>query len=395
MPKPRKAYREWEPKDLGKLLEDPVAEEGNSLDFKKQCNLFHANAEAREKARKNILKDICAMANGAGGAVFIGVDESRRTDAPPVANELCGMPSSEVQKLRETILDLADDHLDARPAPLEILAVALPDSPDKSVLIVHVPQNTHSLSMITFHGLYQFWVRRGWNNRRMTTMEIEHAFDRIAKARASAEEELDRTVKGLLPGNTVPFAWFVAVPLDRSRNHVPVKREPIAEMLVESPYNAEIVTAGPYVTPAELGQGSLVPCLEGLQLRRPDGRLFFRITREGAVVLRWRPHEEWDDGDISPRSVYAVWATGWAVVRELQDKFGVGESVLAQAGLANCQRKKLSDRGLPQDGILPLAKIFLDETHDRKRVLTEWAIHLANAAGKPDPELWPGWVGAV
>jgi hypothetical protein len=44
--------------------------------------------------------------------------------------------------------------------------------------------------MVTLDDMYQFWVRRGTDNRLMTTDEIEFKFAEFAKVSESASSEL-------------------------------------------------------------------------------------------------------------------------------------------------------------------------------------------------------------
>src|SRR5947208_2532398 len=57
------------------------AGETATVDFKAACNAFNRNAGDRDKAKAELVKDICAMANNGGQTSFliIGVANDRKT----------------------------------------------------------------------------------------------------------------------------------------------------------------------------------------------------------------------------------------------------------------------------------------------------------------------------
>ena len=122
MPLPRKKFSEWDKDDLEALIREPAAEESARLDFKADCKILSEDSEdkdEREKARRDILVDISAMANGVGGALIIGVRQTGKPDQPPFAEKIEGIENSNVEDLKKAIDDLVNTHLDVRPAPLE------------------------------------------------------------------------------------------------------------------------------------------------------------------------------------------------------------------------------------------------------------------------------------
>ncbi len=239
MPLPLKPYREWGTTDLQQLVEDPPAEENARLDFKKECNLLHQEKNAQKKARRDILVDVAAMANGVGGALLLGVEERRKPGAPPVAAKLVGVPQKQVEPLKKAISSLVDTHLHIRPGALRYEIVPAPTKRNYVVLIVEVPQNTHSLSMVTHNDLCQFWVRRGTDNRLMTIDEIQYQFEMASKVRSYANEELvlikqTQLLERLDDKKDDKVPWYAAVPIGRSRDHVPDDTELIRDLIKQS-----------------------------------------------------------------------------------------------------------------------------------------------------------------
>ena len=178
MPWPDKPFSDWDDRDLNKLLADPSAVEDSGRDFKAECKLLSEYKDAKEKARIDILKDISALANAKGGALLIGVRQSGKKGQAPTAAKIEGIGENPEQ-LKQTINSLVSKHLDVRPAPLRYHTIER--SSGNPVLIVEVAANTYSLSMVTYPGTNQFWVRRGWDNHLMTTSEIQYEFSQFSK----------------------------------------------------------------------------------------------------------------------------------------------------------------------------------------------------------------------
>jgi len=186
---PRKPYRDWTADDLAELLVDPKAEETARVDFKVDCELLSDIQPVKNKARRDLLKDVAAMANGVGGALLIGVEEKRDPNTPPVADSIPGLSQDKAERLKQAIKGLVDTHLNVRPASLILTPVEVPKASAKRVLIVEIPQNTYSLSMVTYDELNQFWVRRHTDNRLMTTDEVQYEFEKMTKVRDLAKDE--------------------------------------------------------------------------------------------------------------------------------------------------------------------------------------------------------------
>jgi predicted HTH transcriptional regulator len=180
-----KPYREWTKSEVDALVSDPPAVESSRLDFKVECGILSSDQAEKEKARRDILKDIAAMANGQGGALIIGIRQTGDPNRLPSAAKIVGI--TDVERLKKTIDELAHTHLDVRPGPLTHHVI--PYEADRSILIVEIPCNTFSLSMVTYGDSYQFWVRRGTDNRPMTTSEIDDRFALFGRIRS---EEIGR-----------------------------------------------------------------------------------------------------------------------------------------------------------------------------------------------------------
>ena len=399
MPLPSKPYQEWTHADLKALTdkEDP-AKETARVDFKAECKLLSKDKEERHKARRDILVDISAMANGVGGALLLGVRQSGKPGDPPKAARIEGIEGDKIERLKQAIEGLVATHLQVRPASLRYHPV--PTDNKRQVLIVEVEENSYSLSMVTYDGLNQFWVRRGTDNRLMTTDEIQYAFDRMTKVRHSAEEELER-IRSELHGNKDlwPLSWFIAVPIARSQDHIPVNTEAIAGLLWArresrpyfDPRSFPVYCPEHYIIPP----GSLRPSLHGMALDEKDagGMARLQIRRDGTVVfgVGGRMYDTDSQDRFMVDCAYGSWYSGLCLLKDTQEVFPVSRVAIVQAGVSGAAGRAVH---VPNqffahprpstvgDHYLPMTPIMLPDNWEPQTIFDPWALQFANAVGQ-------------
>lgn len=404
MPLPRKPYRDWNTGDLSQLIQEPKAEESARLDFKKDCNLLHKEKRAKDKARMDILKDVSAMANGIGGALLIGVEEKGGPDTPPIAEKIPGIPKSKVEHLKSAIASLVDTHLQVRPGPLRFIRIPVDDKGKRVVLVVEIPQNTYSLSMATYDDLGQFWVRRDTNNRLMATYEIQYDFERMAKIRESAKDELQNICISFLRTSSAqkaPLAWFAAVPIQRFRDHVPVDLERLQKVIFRSSYHRRFPHRRRPGAASPFGSyESLRPSLHGVAIREPTntGRIF-EIRRDGTIIFGAvdKPYRADERNRIRLECIYEAWCSGLYLLKDVQDEFGVSRVAVVQAGLCCPGNTALiiprwNDEPAIKNTEVPLDEVLLDENWSPETVFLEWATQFSNYLDKTQPIICPPWV---
>lgn len=291
MPFPRKPYAQWTQEDVQSLIADPPAIETSQVDFKADCKLLSASPDEKAKARRDILVDIAALANGAGGALLIGVRQTGKRGAPPAAERIDGIENAE--SLKKAIDELINTHLDVRPAQARYHCIPCTDG--KCVLIVEVSANTYSLSGITYrecNALGQFWVRRGTDNRLMATDEIQYRFSEFAKLQNVVEYELEGLCSRLERMANAPFVWVVGIPMNRARDHIPVQVKRVREVLSDSSYFALYPDQRDKSTRTPLHATSgLTPSLRGLDNRPEYGsQTVLTLARNGAFAYGRRIH---------------------------------------------------------------------------------------------------------
>ncbi len=410
MSPPSKPYRVWKTEDLSQLIQEPKAKENARLDFKKDCNLLRKEKCAKEKAKMDILKDVSAMANGVGGALLIGVEEKRGPDTPPVAEEIPGIPTEEVERLKTAIKSAVDTHLDIRPAPLHFKEIPTPEDNKRSVLIVEVPQNIHSLSMVTYDQANQFWVRRGTDNKPMRTDEVQYAFERLMKIRDSALEELKeirRTIFAPHTGNSI--IWFAGIPIQRIRDHVPVDVERMKNILRRSSYfdaypTRQIGNTYP-LRPSHrhpmILYARLQPSLHGISIRKSaKTEAELEIRRDGTVLFATVARDAERKRDSVPlEEVYETWCGGLYLLKDIQDHFSVSRLAVVHAGLAGCSNLPLTLREYNGGGWritgndVEMDKPFtIDENWEPETVFARWAETLSNSVGEERTIVCDPWV---
>lgn len=400
MPLSIKPFHTWDEDDISALIEEPEATESVRLDFKADCKLLSSDASKKEKARRDILIDISAMANGVGGTLLFGVRQTGDPDEPPKAVKIEGI--REIERLKETIESLVHSHLDVRPGQIEYHTI--PWKNDRPVLILEIPANTYCLSMVTYKDTNQFWIRRGTDNRPMATDEIEYKFGQFAKIRDSAIDLLASLRSQLRPSNATPLVWFAGIPISRWRDSIPVNISAIKQMIDASSYFVEYRRDRTVSCTPHSYSGDLVPCVRGVGLSaaRRSRDVFLELQREGIVIFR---HDlglttSEDKEQIDLWEIYEPIISCLYLFREIQDRFGVTKNAVVQSGLFYVNNKRIAyfppyNDCWPQpfvDKHIILDPLILDEHWDPKAIFSVWAVQIGNALGQEEALVLPPWI---
>lgn len=158
--------------------------EGLYIDYKEGLS----GTSEKKDAKREFLKDITALANAAGGHIFIGVKEPR--DSLSIDNQLVGLDSGE--SLAQDLERLASTSIDPRVPGLRIVHVPLQNN--KSCLLVHIPPSFSRPHMVSHMGHRSFYIRHSESSFPMTTHEVREAVLASASAEARARLYLQRRV---------------------------------------------------------------------------------------------------------------------------------------------------------------------------------------------------------
>jgi hypothetical protein len=266
--------------------------------------------------------------------------------------------------------------------------------------------------MVTYKELGQFWVRRGTDNRLMTTDEIQYRFAQFAKIRESAFEELSKIHARVLSSPRKEQVWFAGVPIQRARDHIPVDVRRVQGLLRNSSYFSAL--------PDRKGVAGFFPCIFCDRLvpsvrgiRFASNSTILEIQRDGTVVFGVEPWVPTDgtcaDQPGTPRAmelwtIYEPLLSGLHLFKDVQDKYTIGKVGVVQAGLIGGRGRSVTaraggyhgyslDRAF-DDNDIQLDPILLDETWVPRDLFDQWATQIANCLGEETPLPYPPWIQA-
>lgn len=181
--------------DIARLIENQQ-EEGSTLELKgplpvpKKHKDPWENGERRilDSTRDEILAEVVAMANGAGGVVLLGIDE---TDTNPKRAD-ASHPLPNCVELAERLSDMAWSCIDPRLPTLEVKGIPL-GGDDAGVVLIRVPQSLRGP-----HGLTttrRAYIRRGSRTETMFVREIQERTLQTQRGLNRIEERLSERSK--------------------------------------------------------------------------------------------------------------------------------------------------------------------------------------------------------
>lgn len=151
-----KNIKDFTESDLTEMVRE---EETESLEIEFKSQMYGANHEGK----KEMLKDISAMANAYGGLILIGINEKDHCASSVVAISNGIDHQSTILKSCRSSLDQLIDGLEVHPIPVEkglhVLAVVIPDSHNKP----------HA---VDFQGHFRCYRRVGTDNLPMSMQEV-------------------------------------------------------------------------------------------------------------------------------------------------------------------------------------------------------------------------------
>jgi hypothetical protein len=167
--------------DLDALVAER-AEESLVLEFKRELSL------STKSEKKEVAKDICAMANSSGGWIIYGIDEARTGDDAPIAAFVTPFSDASLAAQLEGIV-----HGTISPTPL--VRIRRIDYGTGSCLVVRVEPASNCVHQVTGYGEYRFYRRSEFSARPMSEPEVRDAFSRVGRAADQAEVRLAQLVK--------------------------------------------------------------------------------------------------------------------------------------------------------------------------------------------------------
>lgn len=150
------------------------ASEGDYLEFK--TGLLHPEKPPRvlEEDKEDLLADLVAFANAAGGFIFVGIAE----DPQGRARELAPITGDEARNLANAVRDLAATHIKPGILQLEVVPFEIRDDGSEWIVIIRVPEGIDKPYISRYRD--QTWmsctIRVGGRKRAMAYEEIKQSF---------------------------------------------------------------------------------------------------------------------------------------------------------------------------------------------------------------------------
>ncbi len=160
----RKSFDDISFGDIELLISEKIPE-GQSVEYKERI-WGRGDEDVRE-----MLKDICSMANAYGGYFIMGIKENKDS----IAEEICNIENAEDEQDR--IFGSLLSNTEPRIPSFNIKVLG---NGEKSVLVIHIARSLRAPHMITFKGLNQFWIRHDRQKKKMSVEEIKDNFLKTA-----------------------------------------------------------------------------------------------------------------------------------------------------------------------------------------------------------------------
>lgn len=254
--------------------------EGRTLDFKLT---FPGSGE---RAVKDFLADVTALANTDGGDIVIGI----REDGNGAAAEIVGIPDHALDADLLRIEAQLRDCVDPRVPGFRVQTVRLPNG--GAVLVLRVRASSTAPHRVTYSKSSRFYARNSRGNYEMSTEEIRHAF--------AASDEMPRKIRDLhhravtaTSGKDMPCRLADTPAVVLTVAPLSVLREP---------RDIRITREAAVLPPRVSGGIEMVIGLDGLIVHSPiddqsrSVRTFSINHRKGYVDCAWAIGRKLDDG---------------------------------------------------------------------------------------------------
>jgi hypothetical protein len=209
--------------DLAALVNDSVYEDV-TLEYKQEMYT------PTDKGRKEMLRDISAMANSRGGYLLIGI-----TEKSDVAVELAGI--EEAETAAERLLASAVSGIEDRINGLATRIIPLDNG--RSILAVGIPASTRAPHMVTFQGENRFWIRHGAQKMAMTVEEIREACSRVETLYADLEgflrRQSDKAERLAARNPGIPILRCCMTPLTVKADRLDIRAVELRELMKQPP----------------------------------------------------------------------------------------------------------------------------------------------------------------
>lgn len=184
-----KSIDQWTESDLDHLVEEKT-QETVVLEFKRELSLD------KPSQKKEVAKDICALANTSGGWIVYGIDEERSSGNAGLASRVCPFDAGDLASRIENIV-----HSAIAPAPKVRVRTVLCTL--GACIVVRVEASSLGVHQVVGYDDFRFYRRTDFAARPMLEPEVRDAFARVAGLARRAEEQvsaLETAASRCIPG---------------------------------------------------------------------------------------------------------------------------------------------------------------------------------------------------
>lgn len=303
MPLDYKPLREVKTQDIQDLIDNKVREH-QSLDYK-QAMYGRADADVRD-----MLKDVCSIANASGGHILIGIEEGGTEDGLPVKAEGIEDAGNEALRLISSCLSNIQERIPA----LDAHSVPLPNG--RAVLLVRVPRSLRVPHQITYKGLFQCWKRHGTRNSEMSLAEIREACRQTEQLEQKLEDFLEHRKRDVFAfGGDAPCYTMSATPLLFRPGFFNTRYESIRNILKNPPEQDSRGWGLPSRAKLQPSFNGLIHDLAGIRrveiFRNGHVQFFVRVEQDTNMCQVTPIDEHWKpplalDGPVRRNSAFAL-----------------------------------------------------------------------------------------
>lgn len=162
----------WQEADIQALIDDSV-EEGQHLDYK------DSRALSKADWKKDVCKDVSAMANADGGVIIYGVTEAEFQDGKKRKIRPQGFDDGidPAERSKEQIVQVINDGLQRRPE-FFIDKVELSNNPGRVCYVIRVPKSLTGAHQLTVDKDYRYYQRQETETKAMQDWQIRDVMNR-------------------------------------------------------------------------------------------------------------------------------------------------------------------------------------------------------------------------
>lgn len=174
--------------DLQRLCDDR-ATESQTLDFKR------LTPGKDDRSKNEFLKDVCAFANGNGGDLLYGIDES-----DGVASRLIPVTTESLDDLQRRLSQVLDAGIEPRLIGVQIRGVAVSGG---YVLAIRIPASFNGPHRYSLNGHSKFVMRTGTHTSELSYDQLRIAFDRNASMADQAKLFVADRIEAIRKGHAI------------------------------------------------------------------------------------------------------------------------------------------------------------------------------------------------